>query len=1454
MSISRSSHPLSVLRPAISAIAVALICVLVGSSRMRPPSFAITNGGSITATGVPLTEDFDTLATSGTGLAWTDNTTIPGWWSTRTTYNAGTGSSNTGALYSFGIAGTNPATDRALGSVASGGTGTVFQAARLTNNTGGTIASLDISYVGEQWRNGGNTTAHTLTVQYQVADAGVVTGANAPATGWITVPELSFTGPVTGAVAAALDGNAPANRVLKSATLTVTVANGQEIWIRWQDLDDPSNDHGLAIDDFAVTANGGGGGDDAPAVVSTLPANSATGVAVNSNISINFSESVDATASAFTIACPAGSPQPFVQSASPNTSVTLDPTADLPEGTVCTVTVTADQIADSDSDDPPDHPASNHVFTFTTTGVLPPVATTIIINEVDADTPGADAAEFIELYDGGSGNTALDGLVVVLYNGSNDLSYAAFDLDGFHTGPGGYFTLGNPGVPGVDLVFEPGTSGLLQNGADAVALFAGNAADFPNGTPISAANLLDAIVYDTDDADDAGLLALLNAAQPQVNENGGGSGDTQSSQRCPNGLGGARNTSTYLQSAPTPGTTNTCPPPPEPVDSTVVISQVYGGGGNGGATYQNDFVELYNRSNATVDLTGWSLQYASASGNAWDANRQPLGGSIGAGEYYLIALGSGGSDGAPLPPANIAGLINMSGTNGKIALVNSFDELIGNCPTSDPHVKDFVGYGNADCREGATNAPAASNTASLFRAGNGSADTNNNGSDFATGIPAPRRTAPIVELGPLVLSTDPRANAANAPRDATIQITFTEPVDVFDPWVDITCASSGQHNSATFAANGLDHYITPNANFVAGEQCTVTISKDQVRDQDLDDATPNTDRLPANYVWSFRVATGTAPPFPPEVHLMMGNPSGAIPSVGQPNNFLMEKAEFTLSYARDLGRPNWVSWHLSDDWVGTLTRVDSFRPDPEVPPDWYRVQSFDFTGSGFDRGHLTPNADRDKETSIPINQATFLMSNMLAQAPDNNQGPWAAFENYLRTLLPADEIYIVAGGTGVGGVGASGTVTATLANGRVTVPAHTWKVALVLSKDGGDDRSRVTCSTRTIAVIMPNVQGIRDDPWENFLTTVDAVEALTGYDFFSELPVPIQRCIEAGTNGNNPDLDPPTITCASSDSAWHAGNVGLACIASDVHSGLANPEDASFFLVTSVAAGVETANASTDSRVVCDVAGNCATAGPIAGNKIDLKAPVIHVTAPANGATYPLNGSIAAAYACIDGGSGTETCAGTVANGTPIDTTVAGTRTFVVTTADASGNSSTATVSYDVKRMLTSVGPAKAWLGLQNGSDGGLRVDVQAHLFVNGIVAATGEIVNVSAGGPSFNNAILQSIAMSLSNGPVDVPRFAMVSYRIEARRTCSGGGPASGTVREWYNGAAVDSGSRRDAGSRVAATIGGEAVDLFQRSPFLLLPNDGNARSSVDAAVNSSSPCPARPFVPFGVWSIIVP
>jgi DNA/RNA endonuclease G, NUC1 len=464
----------------------------------------------------------------------------------------------------------------------------------------------------------------------------------------------------------------------------------------------------------------------------------------------------------------------------------------------------------------------------------------------------------------------------------------------------------------------------------------------------------------------------------------------------------------------------------------------------------------------------------------------------------------------------------MAAGAGKIALVRNSGPLSGACPIgSDPDIVDFVGYGGAaNCKEGSANAPAPSNTTAIFRKDNGLTDTDQNGADFTAAPPNPRRTAPIVELGPWVAFTDPMTNGANAPFDATVSVDFSEPVNVSGAWYDITCSSTGQHNSATVAShNGSKGYhLTPNVGFQFGEACTVTIFKNQVHDQDLDDSLPDTDTLFENFTWSFTVVGAGAPaPFPPSVHLTMGNPSNATPSLSDPNNFLMAKPTYSLSYNRDKGIPNWVSWHLDQSWSGTLARVDTFRADPAVPPDWYRVQSTDYSGSGFDRGHMTPNADRDNQNRIPINQETYLMTNMVPQSPDNNQGPWAEFENYLREQLALNggqEMYVVSGPLGVGGSGSNGAANA-IADGHVTVPAFTWKVVLVLT-NGDDDVSRASCSSRTIAVLMPNIQGIRNDPWEIYLTTVDAIEALTGYDFFSNLPEAVQNCVEAGTDGTNP--------------------------------------------------------------------------------------------------------------------------------------------------------------------------------------------------------------------------------------------------------------------------------------------------------------------------------------------------
>jgi probable HAF family extracellular repeat protein len=161
------------------------------------------------------------------------------------------------------------------------------------------------------------------------------------------------------------------------------------------------------------------------------------------------------------------------------------------------------------------------------------------------------------------------------------------------------------------------------------------------------------------------------------------------------------------------------------------------------------------------------------------------------------------------------------------------------------------------------------------------------------------------------------------------------------------------------------------------------------------------------------------------------------------------------------------------------------------------------------------------------------------------------------------------------------------------------------------------------------------------------------------------------------DPQSPTVACAVTDGVWHAGNVSLACTAGDTGSGLFNAADASFSLMTNIGDGLETTSAQTNSRQVCDVAGNCTTAGPIGGNKIDRRPPTVTLTAP-TASTFLLGQAITGSYGCADGGSGIATCTGPVASGSAIDTSTVGSHPFAVSATDAVGHAATSTVTYTV--------------------------------------------------------------------------------------------------------------------------------------------------------------------------------
>jgi uncharacterized protein len=174
------------------------------------------------------------------------------------------------------------------------------------------------------------------------------------------------------------------------------------------------------------------------------------------------------------------------------------------------------------------------------------------------------------------------------------------------------------------------------------------------------------------------------------------------------------------------------------VSPDIVISQVYGGGGNSGATYTNDFIELFNRGTATVALAGWSVQYASSAGTIWQVTA--LSGSVAPGQYFLVQQAQGTSGTTPLPTPDATGSIATSASAGKVAVVNTSAALSGSAPVS-ASIVDVVGYGTADFFEGSGPAPTLSNTTADARAANGCADTDDNAVDFAAGAPTPRNSA-----------------------------------------------------------------------------------------------------------------------------------------------------------------------------------------------------------------------------------------------------------------------------------------------------------------------------------------------------------------------------------------------------------------------------------------------------------------------------------------------------------------------------------------------------------------------------------------------------------------------------------------------------------------------------------------------------------------------------------------
>lgn len=615
----------------------------------------------------------------------------------------------------------------------------------------------------------------------------------------------------------------------------------------------------------------------------------------------------------------------------------------------------------------------------------------------------------------------------------------------------------------------------------------------------------------------------------------------------------------------------------------VVISQVYGGGGNSGATYKNDFIELYNAGTVPVSLDGWSVQYASSSGTSW-TNKTNLSGTLAPGAYYLVqeAAGSGGT--ADLPTPNATGSIAMSGTAAKVALVSSTTSLTGACPVSDATVVDFVGYGTgssgASCFEGTAAAPTLSNTTAAIRKSNGAQDTNNNGADFATGAPTPRSSAPSGGSGGGAFDHVVIAGSSSVNANATITLTanlqdasnqnLTDPAATY-AWTSanpsVVAIQSTSGNTATIkgvtVGGPIAITVTATSNGVpktsAPKQITVVAPPSNIS-VNVGAGTPlvigyesqvfasGTDQS-GNSVFSGNVTWSTSDPS----ILVVTDPRGVVRAVGNgsakviataadgstgsftlstevpfynanarvghntefgvpadadaSNDVIIAREQYILSYNPQRGGPNWVSWDLSATHLGTRNRCNCYSADTALARLGYgqfMYNTADYTGSGYDRGHMQPSADQTATDGE--NARTFFMTNFLPQKHGLNAGPWEDLENELRDSVRAGrEAYVIAGGVFTNGVGL-GTVNNA---GKIAIPDSTWKIVLLMPAGTGLANVSSASDVTVIAVNMPNVDNPGPNDWTQYRTTVGRIQKSTGYDFLAALPDPIECKVEA---------------------------------------------------------------------------------------------------------------------------------------------------------------------------------------------------------------------------------------------------------------------------------------------------------------------------------------------------------
>ena len=654
----------------------------------------------------------------------------------------------------------------------------------------------------------------------------------------------------------------------------------------------------------------------------------------------------------------------------------------------------------------------------------------------------------------------------------------------------------------------------------------------------------------------------------------------------------------------------------------VVISQIYGGGGNAGATYKNDFIELFNPGTSPLNVAGWSVQYASSAGTTWQTTA--ITGTIQPGHYFLVqeSQGSGGTTNLPTP--DVIGTIAMSGTAGKVFLSRSTVALTGACPAGGA-VVDGVSYGTAASDCGSKTTATLSNTTAALRGANGCTYTGDLSKDFSAVAPNPRNasasstTCPVSQpagaldhvliAGPTAVTPGGTAQFTATPQDvnnttvSTATVTWSSS-DVNTATVDATGKVTGvvsNVNAVTITVSALDNGITKtnSAQITVGD-ATITFVDISTTSASFPPgfqaqlfATARVSSggaiVPATFVFEaldpaiatiatvansgivtsvaasvtkprFRVtatpiAGGTAFQFttspitvetpvtaPTSIYAVndeLGDPTAAGTNV---NDQLIVRPQYTLSYNQSRGTPNWVSYELdARQMVAGQDRCNCFTADPNIPIA-KQIFTSDYTNGGFDRGHMTRSADRTAGNTD--NAATFYLTNVVPQQADLNQGVWAQFENTLADSARLGRaVYIVTGPL----YSRSLSLQFVKNEGKVAIPDSTWKIAVIGPDPAGVPFTKTDLQTvndlsnfTVLAVNMPNIAGVRNDPWQKYLTTVSKIEIATGYNFLSLLSEPLQCRIEVRNC-----LPEAKLTASGSTTIAAGGTFTLKAVATD---------------------------------------------------------------------------------------------------------------------------------------------------------------------------------------------------------------------------------------------------------------------------------------------------------------------